>query len=72
MALLGQVRELTVYGSSRPRGFKKNDMALLGQSRDIWPSKAPLGNVELAKMQKLLQSKNKNGNEKQNENKNEN
>ena len=47
-------------------------MALLGQSRDIWPSKAPLGNVELAKMQKLLQSKNKNGNEKQNENKNEN
>ena len=31
---------------------------------------APLGHVELTKMQKLLKSKNKN--EKQNENKNEN
>ena len=35
---------------------------------------APLGHVELTKMQKLLESKNKiqNGNEKPNENKNEN
>ena len=35
---------------------------------------APLGHVELTKMQKLLESKNKNQheNEKQNENKNEN
>ena len=47
-------------------------MALLGQSRDSWPSMAPLGHVELTKMQKLLESKNKNQNEneKQNENKN--
>ena len=49
-------------------------MALLGQSRDSWPSMAPLGHVELTKMQKLLKSKKKsqNENEKQNENKNEN
>ena len=48
-------------------------MALLGQSRDNWPSMAPLGHVELTKMQKLLKSKNQNQNEneKQNENKNE-
>ena len=45
-------------------------MALLGQSRESWPSMAPLGHVELTKMQKLLKSKNKNKNEneKQNEN----
>ena len=65
-------RELTIYGTSRPRGFNKNAMALLGQSRDSWPSMAPLGHVELTKMQKLLESKNKNKNQNQNENKNEN
>ena len=67
-------RQLTVYGTSRPRGVNKNAMALLGQSRDSWPSMAPLGHVELTKMQKLLESKNKNQNEneKQIENKNEN
>ena len=27
-------RQLTVYGTSRPRGVNKNAMALLGQSRD--------------------------------------
>ena len=27
-------RELTVYDTSRLRGFNKNAMALLGQSRD--------------------------------------
>ena len=67
-------RKLTVYGTSRSRAFNKNAMALLGQSRDSWPSMAPLGHVELTKMQKLLESKNKiqNGNEKPNENKSEN
>ena len=73
MALLGQVaskRELIVYDTSGARGVNKNAMALLGQSRDSWPSMAPLGHVELTKMQKLLESKNKN--EKQNESKNEN
>ena len=44
-------------------------MVLLGQSRDSWLSMAPLGHVELTKMQKHLESKNKN--EKQNKNKNE-
>ena len=63
-------RELTIYGTSRPREVNKNAMALLGQSRDSWPPMAPLGQVELTKMQKLLESKNKI--EKQNENKNEN
>ena len=45
-------------------------MALLGQVRESWPSMAPLGHVELTKMQKLLKSKsrNQNKNEKQNEN----
>ena len=43
-------------------------MAPLGQSREIWPSMAPLGYVDLTKMQKLLKSKNKNENEKQNKN----
>ena len=56
-------RELTVYGTSGPRGFSKNAMALLGQVRESWPSMAPLGHVELTKMQKLLKSKNKNQNE---------
>ena len=61
MALLGQVREreLTVYGTSRLRGVNKNAMVLLGQSRDSWPSMAPLGHVELTKMKKLLESKSK-------------
>ena len=45
-------------------------MTLLGQSRDSWPSMAPLGHVELTKMQKIIESKNKNQN--QNENKDEN
>ena len=53
-------RELTVYGTLRPRGFNKNAIALLGQSRDSWPSMAPLGHVELTQMQKLLKSKTKN------------
>ena len=43
-------------------------MALLGQSRDSWPSMASLGHMELTKMQKILKSKNQNENEKQNEN----
>ena len=49
-------------------------MALLGKVRNSLPSMAPLDHVELTKMQKLLESKNKskNENEKQNENKNEN
>ena len=62
---------MTVYGTSKPRGVEKNAMALLGQSRDSWPSMAPLGHVELTKMQKLLESKNKNKNQNQNEKKNE-
>ena len=56
-------REVTVYGTSKPRGVNKNAMALLGQSRDTWPSMAPLGHVEFTKMQKRLESKNKNKNE---------
>ena len=49
-------------------------MALLGQVRESWSSMAPLGHVELTKIQKLLESnnKNQNENEKQNENKSEN
>ena len=47
-------------------------MALPGQVSESWPSMAPLGHVEITKMQKLLKSKNKNENEKQNEKKNEN
>ena len=69
-------RQLTIYGTGRPRAkfVNKNAMTLLGQLRDSWPSMAPLGHVELAKMQNLLETKNKNKNEKekQNENKNEN
>ena len=53
-------RDLNVYGTSRPCGFSQNAMALLGQSRDSWPSMAPPGHVELVKMQKLLESTNKN------------
>ena len=62
MALLGlwRERELAVYGTPRPRGFNKNTMALLGQSRDSWPSMAPLGHNGLTRMQKILESKNKN------------
>ena len=65
-------REPSTYGTARPRGkfANENTMTLLGQSRDIWPSMAPLDHVELTKMQKLLESKNKSKNE--NENKNEN
>ena len=48
-------------------------MPLLGQSRGTWPSIAPLGHVELTKMQIPLERKNKNHdkNEKQNEKKNQ-
>ena len=45
-------------------------MALPGQVSESWPCMAPLGHVEITKVQKLLKSKNKN--EKQNEKKNEN
>ena len=69
MALLGQRRQ---NSTSKPRGVKKNAMALLGQSRDSWKSTAYLGHVELTKMQKLLEIENKNENEKQIENENEN
>ena len=57
-----------VYRTSGPRGVNKNAMALPGQSKDSWPSMAPLGNMELTKTQKLLESKseNKNENEKTN------
>ena len=41
-------------------------MALLGQSRDSWPSMAPLHHVELTKMQKLLENKNENENKDEN------
>ena len=61
-------RELTVYGTSRPRGFDKNAMALLDQSRDSWPSMAPIGHGELTKMQKHLEIKNKNKNENKRQN----
>ena len=47
-------------------------MALPGQVSESWPCMAPLGHVEITKVQKLLKSKNKNENEKQNEKKNEN
>ena len=69
-------KELTIYDTARPRGkfANENAMALLSQVRESWPSMAPLGHVDLTKMQKLLKSKNKsqNENEKQNKNKNEN
>ena len=67
-------RELTVYGTSKPRGFHENAMTLVGKSRDSWLSMAPLGQVKLTKMQKLTKSKskNQNENEKQNESNNEN
>ena len=65
MALLGQIRE---NGTSRLSGFNKNAMQLLGQSRDSWPSMAPLGHVELTKIRKILERKNKNKNENKNEN----
>ena len=52
MAPLGHVqnsqtikRQLTLYGTSKPRWVNKNAMALLGQSKDSWPSMAPLGHV---------------------------
>ena len=65
MALLGQSRELAIYGTARPQAkFKnKNAMALLGQVKDSWWSIGPLGNAELTKTQKLLESKSKNKNE---------
>ena len=71
MAFLGQIRE---NGTSRLRGVNKNAMPLLGQARESWTFMAPLGHVELTKMQKFLESKNKNKNEneKQIESKNEN
>ena len=51
MALLGQSRELTNYGTARsPRKFtNENAMALLGQVRESWPFMAPLGHVDLTK-----------------------
>ena len=44
-------RELTIYGTARPRGkfANENAMALLGQVRESWPSMAPLDHVELTK-----------------------
>ena len=67
-------RKLTIYGTARPRGKfgNENAMALLCQSRESSPSMAPLGHVELTKMQKLLESKNKNKNENKNQNENQN
>ena len=67
-------RELTIYGTSKPRGVEKNAIAFLDRSRNSWPSMASLGDVELIKMQKLWWSKNKNKNENQSQNeiKNEN
>ena len=74
MAILGQSRELAIYGTARPQAkFKnKNAMALLGQVKDSWWSIGPLGNAELTKTQKLLESKSKNKNENENKNKNKN
>ena len=60
MALLGQSRERW----SRAKIANENTMVLSGQIRDSWPSMAALGDVELTKTQKLLESKNKNKNEK--------
>ena len=40
-------------------GFNKNAMALLGPSRDSWPSMAPLGHVVSTKMGKRLARKQK-------------
>ena len=54
MALLSQKRQ---NGTSRSRGVNKNAMPLPGQLRDSWMSMAPLGHVELTKMQKLLEIK---------------
>ena len=44
-------KELTSYGTARPRGkfANENAMALLGEVRESWPSITPLGHVELAK-----------------------
>ena len=65
-------RELTIYGTAKLLGkfANENAVARLGKVRESWPSMAPLGYVELTKIQKLLESKNKN--EKQNQNKNKN
>ena len=40
------------------------------QSRDTWPSVAPLGYMKLTKTQKLGENKNENGNRNKNENEN--
>ena len=69
-------KELTIYGTARPRArfANENAMDFSGQERYGWPSMAPVGHVELTKIQKLSERKNKNINKnwKQNETKNEN
>ena len=52
MALVGQARELNIYGTARSRGKFANEKAvvLLGQVRESWPSMFPQGHVELTKM----------------------
>ena len=44
-------RELSIYGTARPRGkfANENAMALLGKIRESWSSMAPLGHVEVQK-----------------------
>ena len=51
MALLCQLRELTIYGTAKLRAEfeNKNAMALPGQVRDSWPSMAPLDHIKLTK-----------------------
>ena len=63
---------MTIYGTARPREkfAIENAMALVGQVRQGCPSMAPLGYVQLKKVQKLLESRMKSKNE--NEIKNEN
>ena len=58
-------RQLTLYATSRPHGVKKNAMAIRSQSRDSCQSMALLGDLELTKTEKILESKNKNKNENQ-------
>ena len=56
---------MAIYGTTRPRGkfAIENVVALLGQVRESWLSMAPLGHVDLTKMQNALESKIKNQNE---------
>ena len=62
---------MTIYDIVRPRAklAEKHSTALLGQSRDSWPSMAPLGHVQLTKMQKPLESEKKNQKQKWKKNK---